>query len=78
MALLATGEWVSAPMGEFQKDARLELVYENGRPSYYKERVNVIGTPSISEASPSYMHRRKPFNGVLRGYSAPVQESPLE
>jgi hypothetical protein len=31
------GEWTSAPMGEFKKDPRMKLVYENGRPSYFEE-----------------------------------------
>jgi hypothetical protein len=65
-------------MGEFQKDDRLELVYENGQPSHYKERLQSTGTPSVSETSPSYMHRPERFNGVLRGYSAPIQASPQE
>jgi hypothetical protein len=34
---MADGEWVSAPMGEFQKDPRMEIVYEHGRPSYFRE-----------------------------------------
>jgi hypothetical protein len=34
---MADGEWVSAPMGEFQKDPTMEIVYEYGRPSYFRE-----------------------------------------
>jgi hypothetical protein len=34
---MADGEWTSAPMGEFKKDPRMMLVYENGRPSYFEE-----------------------------------------
>jgi hypothetical protein len=37
VALMADGEWVSAPMGEFQKDPKMEIVYEYGRPSYFRE-----------------------------------------
>ncbi|KAF1982045.1 hypothetical protein K402DRAFT_341217 [Aulographum hederae CBS 113979] len=37
VALRADGEWVSAPMGDFQKDPRMQIVYENGRPSYFQE-----------------------------------------
>ncbi|KIW62366.1 hypothetical protein PV04_10546 [Phialophora macrospora] len=37
VALMADGEWISAPMGEFKKDPRMKLVYENGRPSYFEE-----------------------------------------
>ena len=38
VALMADGEWTSAPMGDFEKDPVLEIVYENGRPSYFQER----------------------------------------
>jgi len=37
IALMANGDWVSSPMGEFQKDPRMEVVYEDGRPSYFRE-----------------------------------------
>ncbi|KAI0520766.1 transferase family protein [Xylaria bambusicola] len=37
VAHLADGEWISAPMGEFSKNPRLELVHTNGVPSYFKE-----------------------------------------
>ncbi|ETI29379.1 hypothetical protein G647_01832 [Cladophialophora carrionii CBS 160.54] len=39
VALMADGEWVSAPMGEFKKDPKMKLVYEDGRPSYFQETV---------------------------------------
>ncbi|KAJ4982875.1 ABC transporter cdr4 [Stagonosporopsis vannaccii] len=39
VALTADGEWISAPMGEFQKDHKMEIVYENERPSYFREKV---------------------------------------
>jgi hypothetical protein len=34
---MADGEWVSAPMGDFKEDRLLEIVHENGRPSYFHE-----------------------------------------
>jgi hypothetical protein len=34
---MADGEWISAPIGEFQKDTKMEIVYKNGRPSYFQE-----------------------------------------
>ncbi|KIM94082.1 hypothetical protein OIDMADRAFT_35134 [Oidiodendron maius Zn] len=40
VALMADGEWLSAPMGDFQKDPRFEIVYEHGRCSYFKEVVD--------------------------------------
>ncbi|KAH6981583.1 Pyoverdine/dityrosine biosynthesis protein-domain-containing protein [Ilyonectria sp. MPI-CAGE-AT-0026] len=38
VALMADGEWLSAPMGEFGKDPNFEIVYEDNRPSYFKEK----------------------------------------
>lgn len=38
VAQLTDGEWVSAPMGEFTKDERMELVIEDGRPMYFRQR----------------------------------------
>ena len=29
---------MSAPMGDFKKDPKFEVVYENGRPSYFREK----------------------------------------
>jgi hypothetical protein len=75
VALLANGEWVSAPMGEFQADSRLELVYEDGRPSYFKERTQSAGMPSISATSASYLKAPKPFSSTIIGYSSPSLSS---
>ncbi|KAG5788460.1 hypothetical protein H9Q69_012483 [Fusarium xylarioides] len=38
VALMANGEWLSAPMGDFQDDPRFDVVYEDGRPSYFREK----------------------------------------
>lgn len=67
VALLADGEWISAPMGDFKKDPRLELVYEDGRPSYFKEKPREANAPSISETSASYLHAPKRLSGYLSG-----------
>lgn len=40
VALMADGEWISAPMGEFLKDPKMKIVHENGRPSYFQEMVD--------------------------------------
>ena len=37
VALMADGEWVSAPMGDFKKNPRMKIVEEYGRPSYFRE-----------------------------------------
>ncbi|KAI8937884.1 hypothetical protein NX059_005571 [Plenodomus lindquistii] len=48
VALMADGEWISAPMGDFQKDPRFEVVHENGRPTYFRERTTE--TDAVIEA----------------------------
>lgn len=62
VALLEDGEWVSAPMSELKKDARLELIYEDSRPSFFKERDQEIHAPKISETSARYLHTPKQLN----------------
>lgn len=49
VALMADGEWLSAPMGEFKKDPRLEIVYLDGRPSYFKEKMTECHKPINGE-----------------------------
>ncbi|KAJ6784388.1 hypothetical protein PWT90_05068 [Aphanocladium album] len=77
VARLADGEWISAPMGEFQKDARLELVYEDGRPSYFQEKPRGDGAgsrPTISESWATFMPAKK-FSPSLAGSSSPSLQS---
>ncbi|EMR62687.1 putative transferase family protein [Eutypa lata UCREL1] len=38
VAFRADGSITSGPKGDFEKDSNLELVYENGRPSYFQEK----------------------------------------
>ncbi|KAF5979540.1 putative ABC1 transport protein [Fusarium bulbicola] len=40
VALTATGEWTSAPKGEYLKDPNMKIIHENGRPSYFQESAN--------------------------------------
>ncbi|TDZ36449.1 Spore wall maturation protein DIT1 [Colletotrichum trifolii] len=37
VALMADGEWTSAPMGDFKNDSRLVVIEQDGRPSYFQE-----------------------------------------
>ncbi|KAF2648716.1 hypothetical protein K491DRAFT_783877 [Lophiostoma macrostomum CBS 122681] len=37
IALMADGEWMSAPMGDFKENPRMKIVEENNRPSYFRE-----------------------------------------
>jgi acyl-CoA synthetase (AMP-forming)/AMP-acid ligase II len=62
-------------MGEFQQDPRLELEYENGHPSYFKEKPPRTSFPCISEANASYMKASKLFKGTQSGYSSPSATS---
>ncbi|KAK2839260.1 putative NRPS-like protein biosynthetic cluster [Arthroderma sp. PD_2] len=73
VAQLADGEWVSAPMGEFSKDSRLELVSVDGRPSYFKEKPRENGTLGISGTTASYLLEARPLSasGYLSGASTP-------
>jgi hypothetical protein len=48
VALMADGEWVSAPMRDFQNDPNMKLVYEDGRPSYFQETSNGGSSTDIS------------------------------
>ncbi|KAI0164569.1 transferase family protein [Xylariaceae sp. FL1272] len=50
VAQLASGEWISAPMGEFTKDSRMEPVHVNGSPSHFVERSDGSTNPSIVES----------------------------
>ncbi|KAF2001389.1 transferase family protein [Amniculicola lignicola CBS 123094] len=70
VALLANGEWVSAPMGDFKEDPRLEIVYEDGRPSYFKEKEPQDNAPTISESATSFVKSSQPITGSSNGSSA--------
>lgn len=76
VALLADGEWISAPMGDFKEDPRLELVYEDGRPSYFREKLRETNASCVSEISASYLHAPRRLSGYLSGYSTPDGHSP--
>ncbi|XWW96173.1 hypothetical protein V2A60_004145 [Cordyceps javanica] len=71
VAQLADGEWISAPMGEFQKDARLEVVFENGRPSHFREKPRDVNSPpGVGESWASFMPAKK-FSPSSAGSSSP-------
>ncbi|CRG90102.1 Genome polyprotein 1 [Talaromyces islandicus] len=55
VAQLTDGVWISAPMGEFSRDERLELVHVNGKPSHYREKQNHAGVAPINETNATYM-----------------------
>lgn len=39
VALTASGEWTSAPKGEYLKDPNMKIIHENSRPSHFQEIV---------------------------------------
>ncbi|KAJ5517904.1 AMP-dependent synthetase/ligase [Penicillium expansum] len=83
VAHLADGVWVSAPMGEFSQDSRLELVHVDGIPSHYQERLHRIDHIAINETTASYLQSAKSIdvnayvNGALKNKS-PLSSSSSE
>lgn len=77
VAQLQDGEWVSAPRGELSKDDRLELVYVDGQPSYFKEKTPEDGRAPISEATASYLRSPKVISASkhLSKSSTPTEAS---
>jgi hypothetical protein len=61
VAQLADGVWVSAPMGEFNQDNRLELVHIDGKPSHYQERLHEDGI-TIGMTGANYLQSARPIN----------------
>ncbi|KAL4755963.1 transferase family protein [Aspergillus foveolatus] len=59
VAQLVNGEWISAPHGEFADDDAFELMYEDGRPSYFREKTSVSLSSSKSS---SYLNLAKPLS----------------
>lgn len=39
VALMTSGEWLSAPKGDFEQDTTLHVVEENGRPSFFRQEI---------------------------------------
>jgi hypothetical protein len=77
VAELADGEWISAPMGEFIKDDRLELIYSDGLPTYFREKPKEGDPLGIADTQASYLQGATPLNaaGYLSGASTPLRSS---
>ena len=81
VALMADGEWISATMGDFKKDPTLEIVYEDGRPSYFQEKTCELHEPIDGEKSASSQQASKRLNGhsaSLESNTAAAAETPVE
>ncbi|UKZ61328.1 putative NRPS-like protein biosynthetic cluster [Trichoderma atroviride] len=62
VAQLTDGEWVSAPMGEFTKDERMEVVVEDGRPMYFRQRPSSHDETATATATVNYLQEAKQIN----------------
>lgn len=60
---MADGEWLSAPMIDFQKDPRLDIICEDGRPSYFQARESGTVQQHDTEKAASNQHAIKAING---------------
>ncbi|KAL8992956.1 MAG: hypothetical protein Q9188_007456, partial [Gyalolechia gomerana] len=67
VALLDDGEWISATMGDFKKDPTLEIVYEDGRPSYFRKKKCELDEPISGERSVSNHQASARLNGHAAG-----------
>lgn len=63
VALMADGEYISATMGEFKRNPMLEIVYENGRPSYFQEKTSELHESVDGEKPASNQQESKRLNG---------------
>ncbi|EMR88390.1 putative transferase family protein [Botrytis cinerea BcDW1] len=61
VALMANGEWVSAPMGDFKEDDNLEVIYEDGRPSYFKQNKHVLENRMDDKISATNLQKSNTF-----------------
>ena len=63
VGLMADGEWISAVSGDFKADPTMEIVYEDGRPSYFKQKQQVPQAPTDSDATANDQAVSKGLNG---------------
>nr|RBQ99993.1 hypothetical protein FVER53263_08710 [Fusarium verticillioides] len=83
VALTATGEWTSAPKGEYLKDPSMEIIHENGRPSYFQE---IVGSnepyqkaeSESREANSSDSQSTSSLTELQRPVSSPLTEADRE
>jgi hypothetical protein len=66
-------------MGEFNKGNGLDLMYEDGRPSYFKEKLQEGVTSGISETTASYLRESRPLSPseyLSKAFTPPATVSP--
>jgi hypothetical protein len=53
VALMATGEWLSAPKGDLEQDTTLRIVEEDGRPSFFRQQIALLEQEDKEARSPA-------------------------
>lgn len=54
VAQMVDGQWLSAPMGDFKENPLMEVVFEDGRPSYFREKAPELPpTPPVASVAAS-------------------------
>ena len=69
VAMMADGEWISGIMSDFQNDPSLEIVYEEGRPSYFQAKARTTAAHEESTngqraSEKSHGHTAGPISAV--------------
>ncbi|KAL8651739.1 MAG: hypothetical protein Q9226_004576 [Calogaya cf. arnoldii] len=67
VALMANGEWISGAMGDLKKDPNLDIVSENGRPSFFREKKSELPEPVTDEDSSKDQDKSKGSDGRTVG-----------
>ncbi|KAL8673292.1 MAG: hypothetical protein Q9168_002290 [Polycauliona sp. 1 TL-2023] len=73
VALMADGDWMSAPMGDFKDDPKFEIVYDDGRPSHFKESAPVLSMANDDSQSINKQDNSTDIDGPHTGASPTTQ-----
>ena len=65
---MADGEWISATMSDFKKNPRLEVIYENDRPSFFREKAYELHKCSDDKKSTSILQASQRLNSNSAGF----------
>lgn len=83
------GEWISGPKGDFEHQADLEIVHENGRPSFFRQRTAnassnqvkdlIPEVQEIGQSSPETLTESNPpsQNSIIRNRSSMAIDGPM-
>lgn len=81
VALMVDGQWMSGAMGDFKKDPTLEIVHEDGRPSYFQQKTCELPESTHGESSTGIDQESKGHIGHstdLGGSTEAAIEKPME